>query len=233
MPTSPVRERRRRATRDPPCTGTAIRGREHTGHRRRERAHPAPQGAPRTWTRRDEAGNPRAGLGRKPTAVPPPGEAGRAPGAGPGQRPAVVGDALRSPGLPLEPSARASMEARFQRDFANVRIHPDAAAADAAGARAYTIGRDIVFAPGEYAPGTAAGSGSWRTNSRTWRSRGASKRIRPAHSRSWTTPRSKPTPPAHRTAREARSPGPQSPAEVRWSSGTRIGQKDSRSSSSR
>jgi outer membrane protein OmpA-like peptidoglycan-associated protein len=41
-----------------------------------------------------------------------------------------------------------------------VRIHDDQVAADSAralSARAYTVGRDIVFGAGEYAPGTAAG----------------------------------------------------------------------------
>ncbi|HXZ39751.1 MAG TPA: DUF4157 domain-containing protein [Terriglobales bacterium] len=45
-------------------------------------------------------------------------------------------------------------------DFARVRIHADAAAGTAAsvlGARAFTVGQDIVFGAGEYAPGTLAG----------------------------------------------------------------------------
>src|SRR5690606_6452449 len=45
-------------------------------------------------------------------------------------------------------------------DFSRVRIHtgPQAdAAADAVNARAYTLGHDIVFAGGEYAPHTDAG----------------------------------------------------------------------------
>jgi hypothetical protein len=51
------------------------------------------------------------------------------------------------------------MEAAFQFSFASVRVHDDAVAHKAAaelGARAYTIGRDIGFARGEYAP-TASG----------------------------------------------------------------------------
>lgn len=45
-------------------------------------------------------------------------------------------------------------------DFSRVRIHADARAAESARsvrARAYTVGQDIVFAPGEYAPATSAG----------------------------------------------------------------------------
>ena len=45
-------------------------------------------------------------------------------------------------------------------DFSPVRIHADARAAESAqsvNARAYTVGRDIVFGPGQYAPDTAAG----------------------------------------------------------------------------
>lgn len=63
-------------------------------------------------------------------------------------------------GKPLDPSVRAPMEARFGYDFGNVRIHLDAASAACAralDARAYTIGSDIAFAAGEYAPESAAG----------------------------------------------------------------------------
>ncbi|GAA4709182.1 eCIS core domain-containing protein [Phytohabitans rumicis] len=40
------------------------------------------------------------------------------------------------------------MSARFGFDFSQVRIHPDSAAARAAGARAFTSGRHVWFAPG-------------------------------------------------------------------------------------
>jgi hypothetical protein len=45
-------------------------------------------------------------------------------------------------------------------DLSAIRVHDDAAAArlaEAHGARAVTVGRDIAFAPGELRPGTAAG----------------------------------------------------------------------------
>lgn len=41
---------------------------------------------------------------------------------------------------------RHEMEARFGQSFGDVRAHVDPAAASAVGARAYTLGRDIVFA---------------------------------------------------------------------------------------
>jgi len=52
------------------------------------------------------------------------------------------------------------MEPRFGHDFSRVRVHTDGAAANAARAvraRAYTIGQDIVFGSGEYAPATTEG----------------------------------------------------------------------------
>jgi hypothetical protein len=55
---------------------------------------------------------------------------------------------------------RAFFEPRFGQDFSRVRVHTDAAGADAARsvqARAYTYGPHIVFGAGEYAPATAQG----------------------------------------------------------------------------
>ena len=54
------------------------------------------------------------------------------------------------------------MEPQFGHDFSRVRIHADATAAESAtavNALAYTVGRDIVFAAGRYAPATPAGQG--------------------------------------------------------------------------
>lgn len=73
---------------------------------------------------------------------------------------ASVHDGLRSPGRPLEDATSSSMAARFGRDFSHVRVHTDAEAAHSAravGALAYTVGRDIVFGEGEYAPGSPDG----------------------------------------------------------------------------
>jgi hypothetical protein len=58
-------------------------------------------------------------------------------------------------GALLPPDVRADMEARLGGDFSAVRVHTgDAAArsADALAAEAYTVGDDIVFARGVYAP---------------------------------------------------------------------------------
>ncbi len=64
------------------------------------------------------------------------------------------------PGHPLDAGTRAFMESRFGADFSGVRLHAGAAASTSAKsiqARAYTVGRNIVFASGEYRPGTAEG----------------------------------------------------------------------------
>lgn len=74
--------------------------------------------------------------------------------------PHTVLDVLRTPGEPLDTSARGFFEPRFGRDLAHVRVHSDRAAADSArdiDARAYTFGRHVVFGAGEYAPSSDAG----------------------------------------------------------------------------
>jgi hypothetical protein len=68
---------------------------------------------------------------------------------------ASVEHALASPGRPLEPTLRQDMEQRFGHDFSRVRVHSGASAAQSAQAvraRAYTVGRDIVFAEGQCDP---------------------------------------------------------------------------------
>jgi hypothetical protein len=77
-----------------------------------------------------------------------------------GEAPSIVDEVVRSPGQPLDASARAFFEPRFGRDFSNVQIHSEAqasASARAVGARAYTAGNHVVFSQGEYAPHTASG----------------------------------------------------------------------------
>ncbi|HEU0304365.1 MAG TPA: DUF4157 domain-containing protein [Gaiellaceae bacterium] len=74
--------------------------------------------------------------------------------------PPMVHDVLRSPGRPLEPGVRGEMEARFGHDFSSVRVHDDGRAAESAravSASAYTVGSDVVFDAGRYAPGSKAG----------------------------------------------------------------------------
>jgi hypothetical protein len=61
---------------------------------------------------------------------------------------------------PLEPPTRAFMEKRFGTSFAEVQVHTGRAAAllcAALQARALTLGRDIVFGEGEYAPDSEDG----------------------------------------------------------------------------
>jgi Domain of unknown function (DUF4157) len=67
---------------------------------------------------------------------------------------------LRGGGQPLASDLRAFFEPRFSYDFSQVRVHTDARAAQTArelNARAYTLGRDVAFAPGEYRPQTPEG----------------------------------------------------------------------------
>ena len=74
--------------------------------------------------------------------------------------PASVEGVLVSPGQPLEPTLRTDMEQRFGHDFSPVRIHVGAAAEQSArdvNARAYTVGHDIVFGAGRFAPATPDG----------------------------------------------------------------------------
>jgi outer membrane protein OmpA-like peptidoglycan-associated protein len=74
----------------------------------------------------------------------------------------VVHDVLRFPGRPLDPAALAFMEPRFGFDFSRVRVHTDAKAAESARAveaRAYTVGEQVVFGGGEYAPSSVKGRG--------------------------------------------------------------------------
>ena len=78
----------------------------------------------------------------------------------PNEVPPIVNEVLRSPGQPLDGETRAFMEPRFGHDFSNVRVHTDAKAAESAravAARAYTVGWNIVFGEGHYAPRTRSG----------------------------------------------------------------------------
>ena len=63
--------------------------------------------------------------------------------------------ALRGGGSPLPPASRAFFEARFGADFSGVRVHTDArtaATATSINAKAFTVGRDMAFGAGQYAP---------------------------------------------------------------------------------
>jgi hypothetical protein len=74
--------------------------------------------------------------------------------------PSIVREVLRSPGQPLDPATRAFMEPRFGHDFSNVRVHSSSTAEKSArdiNAQAYTLGRNVVFVEGQYAPETTIG----------------------------------------------------------------------------
>jgi uncharacterized protein DUF4157 len=109
------------------------------------------------------------GIARHVLAAPAHDAAGAPPGIQPVSRPSngttaaappSVEHAVASAGRPLEPALRRDMEQRFGRDFSGVRVHVDAAGEQSArdvNANAYTLGHDIVFAPGRFAPWTDGG----------------------------------------------------------------------------
>jgi|GEM_PF-4449364 len=79
------------------------------------------------------------------------------------EAPGIVHDVIGSSGQPLDLSARAMLEPRFGHDFSRVRIHTGKLAANSAravGARAYTVGNDIVFGENQYRPHDGAGAGA-------------------------------------------------------------------------
>jgi hypothetical protein len=72
----------------------------------------------------------------------------------------AVDEVLRAPGSPLDHETRRFMESRMGFDFSKIKIHTDpraAASARRVGALAYTVGSDVVFAEGRFAPHTTAG----------------------------------------------------------------------------
>jgi len=71
-----------------------------------------------------------------------------------------VQQTLQAPARPLDAAARGQFERAWGHDFSAVRIHADedaARSAEAVGAHAYTVGRDVVFARGRYEPGSERG----------------------------------------------------------------------------
>lgn len=74
--------------------------------------------------------------------------------------PPAVREVLNSLGQPLSTATRAYFEPRFGQDFSGVHVHTDgkvAESAEAVSSLAYTVGNDVVFGTGQYAPGTVAG----------------------------------------------------------------------------
>ena len=69
-------------------------------------------------------------------------------------------DQSRGKGIPLPPTVLAEMENKFGQELSAVTVHNDTEAAELSkelNARAFTVGNDIYFAPGEFAPETEAG----------------------------------------------------------------------------
>jgi hypothetical protein len=82
------------------------------------------------------------------------------PQSGESKAPPIVHEVLGNSGQPLDSSTRSFMEGRFGHDFGNVRVHLDARAAASArsvNALAYTVGSDIVFRAGAFAPDGSSG----------------------------------------------------------------------------
>lgn len=78
----------------------------------------------------------------------------------PVEAPPIVHQVLRSPGQQLDAATRAFFEPRFGADFSHVRVHTDERAADSArgvAALAYTVGSQIAFDSGHYAPHSEGG----------------------------------------------------------------------------
>ncbi len=96
----------------------------------------------------DEAGEPIQLKGAESGASPEP------------AHPADRLNSLKGRGQPLSRSIRNFFEPRLGYDLSQVQVHADARAAESAqavNAQAYTVGRNIVFAEGRYAPHTTQG----------------------------------------------------------------------------
>ncbi|MCP4599000.1 MAG: DUF4157 domain-containing protein [Proteobacteria bacterium] len=69
-------------------------------------------------------------------------------------------NSLRGGGMPLPSSTRGAFESRMGADFSNVRVHADPGAASSAkslNAKAFTLGNEIFFNEGRYAPDSPDG----------------------------------------------------------------------------
>jgi len=77
------------------------------------------------------------------------------------QEPSLVKNVVGSGGgAPLDNGTRGFMESRLGADFSDVRVHTDATASESARsvqAHAYTVGSDVVFQSGKYAPESDSG----------------------------------------------------------------------------
>lgn len=67
------------------------------------------------------------------------------------------GASVATPGVPLPPGLAGRFSAAYGHDLSGVRVHAESAEAASLGVRAFTTGRDVAFAPGQYQPGTPDG----------------------------------------------------------------------------
>jgi hypothetical protein len=116
-----------------------------------------------TWQTTGQTPEPPAGApGPAPTAAPdgpPPAFRMRPGGSAPAAEPGRLGGSLGA-GERLDGATASAIGGAYGADFSDVRVHRSGAAAQLASgmaARAVTVGRDIVFAAGEYEPGTPVG----------------------------------------------------------------------------
>lgn len=69
-------------------------------------------------------------------------------------------NSLRGGGQPLPETTKNYFEKKFGYDFSQVRVHTDSKSAETAtsiNAKAFTIGKDVVFSKGQYSPETHLG----------------------------------------------------------------------------
>lgn len=93
---------------------------------------------------------------QRPGAAVPPDAPTVDDGAMTGER-SMLGEAPIAGGGMLPAPIAERFSAAYGRDVSNVRVHAESSMASDIGARAFTIGRDIAFAPGQYKPGTTDG----------------------------------------------------------------------------
>jgi len=86
------------------------------------------------------------------------GDGGNSPAVSPSVESGI--NTIRGGGSPLPESSRAFFEPRFSADFRGVKVHTDSNAAHLArsvNAKAFTVGRDVIFGSGQFSPETTGG----------------------------------------------------------------------------
>jgi hypothetical protein len=143
-------DERRRRDEDAPATGGTLQRAPHGGAAATTVSLERPPTGSRTGS---SAGSPTGSFTASPAG---------SPNTSPTLSPALASriHGLRGGGTPLPGPVRGLLEPRFGHDFGRVRIHRDssaAALAERVNARAFTLGRDVVFGTGQYDTGSRAG----------------------------------------------------------------------------